>query len=85
MTPNEVRSLKDGEHSKSQSLGHSETRESLEAPLLWRQGRYGFTLRSLDSILKGRLRGKSMALHISRYAQTANLEQTLAGKKAVPS
>lgn len=34
VTPNEVRSLKDGEHTKSQSLGHSETRESQEAPLL---------------------------------------------------
>lgn len=26
VTPNEVRSLKDGEHTESQSLGHSETR-----------------------------------------------------------
>lgn len=68
MTPNEVRSLKDGEHTKSQSLGHSETRKSQEVPLLrlWRRGGYGLTLRSLDSILKGRLRGKSMGLHISR-------------------
>lgn len=34
VTPNEVKSLKDGGHTKSQDLGHSETREPQEAPLL---------------------------------------------------
>jgi hypothetical protein len=34
MTPNEVKSLKDGGLTKSQGLGHSETREPQGAPLL---------------------------------------------------
>lgn len=34
VTPNEVKSLKDCGHTKSQGLGYSKTRESQEVPLL---------------------------------------------------